>query len=137
MTYRDLNINEKKGDVRVLLLEDDPYLSKFYQDRFKAFGFDLFVEDDEDEGFDLAVSCRPDVIVLDISLPKSDDLDFIERVKKHIELSNTPIMVLTDLNDEYDKKRGLAAGAKEYLVRDDLPLKDVADKIRALAALNR
>jgi DNA-binding response OmpR family regulator len=123
--------------IKLLLLEDDPFLLKFYLERFKSFGFNLFIEDDEDEGFDLALSCRPDVIILDISLPKGDDFDFITKIKNNPILSQTPVVVLTDLNDEYDKKRGLAAGAQEYMVRDELPLQEVADKIRALVAIKK
>lgn len=117
---------------KVLLLEDDPGFLEFYRGRLRRFGFEVFTEDDEDEGLDLALSCLADVIILDISLPKDDDFEFLNELKKYPQLAATPVVILTDLNDEDNRRKGLSYGAKEYFVRDDISFLEVMEKIRQI-----
>ncbi len=127
----------KEDRVRVLLLEDDPYFMEFYRERLKRAGFEVFTEDDEDEGMDLALSCHPQVIVLDISLPKDDDFCFLSDIKKYPELAGVPVVILTDLRDDESRNKGLSMGAKDYLVRDDLSFDGIAERVRAAALNNK
>lgn len=122
---------------RILLLEDDPYFMEFYRERFKRFGFEVFTEDDEDEGMELALSCKPELIVLDISLPKNDDFDFIVDAKRHPQIADVPIVVLTDLGDEESRQRGISSGAKDYLVRGELSFLDIAERVRRIVDENK
>jgi DNA-binding response OmpR family regulator len=125
------------GAGRILLLEDDPSFMEFYRERFKRFGFEVFTEDDEDEGMDLALSCNPELIILDISLPKNDDFDFISDARKKAELVAVPIVILTDLSDDESRRRGMSAGASDYLVREDMSFVDIAERIRSIIEKNR
>jgi DNA-binding response OmpR family regulator len=62
-------------------------------------------------------------------LPKAEDFGFLNEMKKHQEISAVPVVVLTDLFEEDDIKRGLEAGAVEYLVREKFTFAEVIDKI--------
>jgi two-component system, OmpR family, alkaline phosphatase synthesis response regulator PhoP len=118
------------GRAKILLLEDYPELIEFYASRLKEAGFEVLVEDDEDEGIKLALKEKPDLIILDISLPKAEDFGFIKEIKKHQEIVATPVVVLTDLFSEEDIKSGSSAGAVEYLVRSNFTFAEVIDKIK-------
>lgn len=109
----------KNNKIKVLLLEDDPYYLELYSNRLRGSDFDVAVEADEDEGLKRAEQHNPDVIVLDISLPKNDDFSFVEKLKKNSKTSTIPVVILTDLDDEYSKKKGLSMGAVNYLLRDN------------------
>lgn len=122
--------------VKVLLLEDDPYFLEAYRSRLSGAGFAVSVEDDEDEGLELAIQEKPDIIILDISLPKKEDFGFIKELKKEPVVGNTPVVILTDLYSDEDKKRGLSYGAAGYLVRDDLSFNEVINKIKEIVKKN-
>lgn len=115
---------------RVLLLEDDPYFFELYGNRLRGGNFEVFSEADEDEGLKKALAEKPDVIILDISLPKEDDFSFIANLKKYPEVSSIPVIILTDLEDEDSRKRGLALGARDYLVRNEVSFADIMEGIR-------
>jgi DNA-binding response OmpR family regulator len=129
----DQNTIKEPSKVKVLLLEDDPYFMESYRERLKRSGFEVFTEDDEDEGMDLALSCQPQAIILDISLPKNDDFDFLLEMKKYSQLSSVPVFILTDLGDEDSRRKGLSLGAKEYFVRDELSFNEISEMVGQVA----
>ncbi|MDD5527506.1 MAG: response regulator [Patescibacteria group bacterium] len=125
---KEMNGNE--GKLKILLLEDYPDFIEFYVTKLKEAGFEVIVESDEDHGLEMALKEKPDLIVLDISLPKAEDFGFIKEMKKHPEIAATPAVILTDLSSENDIAAGQAAGAAEYIVRDNFTFAEVIDKIK-------
>jgi two-component system, OmpR family, alkaline phosphatase synthesis response regulator PhoP len=123
---------ETGSSVKILLLEDYPDLIEFYGKGLEKAGFKVLIEDDEDQGLDLAVKEKPDLIILDISLPKDEDFSFVKELKNRQEVANIPVIVLTDLSAEEDVKKGLSAGAAEYLIRKDYIFAEVVDKIKEI-----
>jgi DNA-binding response OmpR family regulator len=115
---------------KILLLEDYPDLIEFYVERLKEAGFEVLVEDDEDRGIETAKKEKPDLIVLDISLPKSEDFAFISDLKKNVKTALIPVIILTDLSSEEDVRKGMEAGASEYLIREKFTFVEVIDKIK-------
>lgn len=111
-------------------MEDYPDLIEFYSGRLRSAGFEVIHEDDEERGIELAIKERPDVAILDISLPKAEDFWFIKEAKKHQEISAMPVIILTDLFEEEDVKNGMKAGASEYLIRKNFTFAEVIDKIK-------
>jgi DNA-binding response OmpR family regulator len=120
----------EKSKIKILLMEDYPDLTEFYTARLRAADFDVISEDDEDRGIELALKEKPNLAILDISLPKSEDFWFIQEVKKHKEISAMPVIVLTDLFEKSDIERGIKAGASEYLIRQNFTFAEVVDKIK-------
>jgi two-component system, OmpR family, alkaline phosphatase synthesis response regulator PhoP len=121
---------EIESGVKILLLEDYPDLIEFYGKGLEKAGFKVLIEDDEDQGLELAVKEKPDLIILDISLPKDEDFSFVKELKNRQEVANIPVVVLTDLSAEEDVKKGLSAGAAEYLIRKDYTFTEVVAKIK-------
>ncbi|MDD4901781.1 MAG: response regulator [Patescibacteria group bacterium] len=123
-------IVDNKDKPRILLLEDYPDLIEYYFAKLTEAGFAVDVESDEDHGLSQVLKDKPDLVILDISLPKADDFGFIREMKKHPEIAGVPVLILTDLADEKDVEAGLKAGASVYLVRDDFAFAQVIDKIK-------
>jgi two-component system alkaline phosphatase synthesis response regulator PhoP len=135
MILPDKGQSVKKGKiakVKILLLEDYPDLISFYVGRLQDAGFEVLTENDEDQGLELALKFKPDLIILDISLPKADDFGFIQEMKKHPEIAATPVVILTDLFSEEDVKRGLASGASLYLIREKFTFIEIIDKLKEI-----
>lgn len=113
-------------------MEDYPDLIPFYRKRLTEAGFDVEVENDEVAGMNAALKKKPDLIIFDISLPETDDFDFIKLAKSSIKIAKIPIVVLTDLSAPADIKAGMDAGASEYFVRDDFTFAEVIDRIKEI-----
>jgi DNA-binding response OmpR family regulator len=121
---------ENNNKPKILLLEDYPDFLEFYRRRLIEAGFAVTVESDENHGLHSAMVDKPDLIILDISLPQAEDFGFIKEIKKHLELADVPVIVLTDLSSQESVDEGLAVGASEYLVRNDFTFAQVIDKIK-------
>ncbi len=99
---------------QLLLIEDDPQVRRFLRVSLSSQGFRLLEATDGDEGLRLATQYVPDVILLDLGLPKLDGVELTRRVR---EWSSVPIIVLSAREREADKVAALDAGADDYLVK--------------------
>ena len=124
-------LGESKNN-KVLLLEYDPHLLGFYSTQLQDAGFEVFAEDDEDKGLNMALKEKPDIILLDISLPKNDDFGFIREMKNREEIAFIPVVILTDLSQEADIKKGEDCGAVEYLIRDNSTFSEVIKSLKCV-----
>ena len=102
---------------KVLLVEDDSLMVKMYNLKFTHDGFDVEVALDGEEALQ-KVKNNPDVIVLDIMLPKMSGTEVLEKIKANAETKNIPVIVLTNLNvTENDVKKTKKLGAKEIMMK--------------------
>jgi len=116
--------------AKILLVEDDPNLSKIYHDTFTNHGHVVFVSPYAEEGLHLAHSFEPDIIFLDIMLPgKMNGFDLLNKIKSHPKLAKIPVVMLTNLDSE--KESATKSGAVDYIVKVNIApskLLDVLDK---------
>lgn len=117
---------------KVLLVEDDKILAKLYQIKFQKAGFDAQLAFDGQEGFNLMKSYNPDLVILDLIMPKVDGISFLAKVKEDSELSGrkTPILVLSNLGQESDIKKATELGAKDFFIKADISLEQMVEKVR-------
>jgi DNA-binding response OmpR family regulator len=118
--------NKKK----ILVVEDDGMISSMYKTKFEADGFIVFIAEDGASGLEIARKEKPDIIMLDIILPRLDGFSVLEEIKKDKNIKNTPVIMLTNLGTDEDKKKGEKSGASDYLVKASLTPAQVSDKIR-------
>jgi len=121
-----MDSNKKK----ILLVEDDSMISSMYKTKFEADGFEVFIADNGVIGLELAKKEKPDIIMLDIILPQLDGFSVLEQIKKDENIKNTPVIMLTNLGTEEDKKKGETMGALDYLVKASLTPGQVSEKIK-------
>lgn len=117
---------------KVLLVEDDQILARLYQAKFQKEGFEIKLSFDGQEGFDSMKSFSPDLVILDLIMPKVDGFSFLQKVKDDSELSKrgTPILVLSNLGQEADIKKAIDMGAKDFFVKADVSLSQMVEKVR-------
>lgn len=118
---------EKKE--KILIVEDDKTLREMYQLRLSINGYDVLEAKDGEEGLDLAIKEKPDLILLDIMMPKMSGMDVLDIIKSTPETKDIPIIVLTALTDESVKSKGLVYGAEDYLVKSQTMPGQVVEKI--------
>lgn len=112
------------------MVEDDVFLRKIYRDKFTREGFDFFEATNGEEGLSKIISEKPDFVLLDLMLPRKNGFDVLIEMKRNEATANIPVVILSNLGQESDVKRGLELGAKDYLVKTDVNLSDVVEKVK-------
>ncbi len=123
--------------TRVLIVDDDQTLCDMYSERLKAEGFDVVVAHNGEEGAAKAVEYLPHVILLDLMMPKVNGFNTLEILKSTEETKNIPVLILTALIQEENKKRGIQAGAEGYIVKSETMPGAVIEKIKAAVEKGR
>lgn len=120
--------------IKVLLVEDDSFISKMYVTKFTLQKFVVFAAADGEEGLRLAEQELPDIILLDIMLPKMDGWQVLEHLKVNQKTKNIPVLMLTNLGAQEDIERGLQLGATDYMIKAHFVPSEVIEKINRLVA---
>ncbi len=121
---------EKQGAAMVLLIEDDPLLTKMYKAKFTTEGFNVLVAQDGEEGLKMALENNPDIILLDIMMPKLSGLDLLSKLREDPKGKDVPVIILTNLTQQKEAQRALDLGAKEFMVKANLTPGQVVEKIK-------
>ena len=108
--------------MRVLVIDDEPDVLLLCRVNFEFAGHQVLEAPDGERGKDLAVAERPDLIVLDIMLPRKDGLTILRELSHAPETSGTPVVLLTAKAQEEDRLAGWRAGAVEYVTKPFSPL---------------
>lgn len=122
---------------KVLIVEDEEILAKVLQEKFIDSDFTVALAIDGEAALPAAKSFLPDIIVLDLILPKKDGFQVLKELKADPELKNVPVIILSNLGQEEEIKRGLSLGAVEYLVKAQNPIKAVIEKVKNYLAKSK
>lgn len=114
--------------MKILIVEDEKALADVLHDEFVGVGADVSMAYDGQEALDSLRDSVPDVVLLDLLLPKKDGFEVLEEMQKNVKLKDVPVVILSNLAQDEDVKRGLKLGAKDYLVKTRLSLKEVVEK---------
>ncbi|HAT68179.1 MAG: hypothetical protein A2481_04180 [Candidatus Yonathbacteria bacterium RIFOXYC2_FULL_47_9] len=121
-------MNEHKKSV--VFIEDDEHLFKVYETKFSKEGIKTSFVVTGEGAISHIVAEKPDLIVLDIMIPKKDGFAVLEEVKANPELASIPVLVLSNLGQPSDKKRALDLGANEYMVKIEHTMQEVLDRAK-------
>lgn len=119
------------GTKRILLVEDDDSLASVYVARLQAEGFDVRRVANGEEALATALSYKPDLALLDVMMPKVSGFDVLDIIRNTPETANLKIIMLTALSQESDLERAKQLGVDEYLIKSQVVIADVVDRIRA------
>ena len=114
----------------ILVVEDDAMISSMYKTKFEAEGFTVFIAEDGAKGLELAKKEKPDIIMLDVILPRLDGFSVLEEIKKDKNTKGIPVIMLTNLGTEEDRAKGQKMGALDYFVKASLTPGQVSQKIK-------
>jgi len=120
------------GKIKILLVEDDPFLLSMYNTKFEMENFKVVTADDGEKGLKLALKEIPDIILLDIMLPKMDGFEVLRALKADETVKRIPVLLLTNLSQKEKIKEGLALGADDYLIKAHFMPSEVVEKIKKL-----
>lgn len=121
---------KKEGGKKILLIEDEEMLSEMYKVKFEAEGFRFLRARDGEQGLEVAKKEKPDIILLDIIMPKVDGFAVLKMLKQDPDTKKVKIILLTNLGQEEDIKKGKSMGADDYLVKANFTPAEVVDKVR-------
>lgn len=117
---------------KILFVEDEPSLQKTVGDILSNEGFKVFQATDGEAGIRLAKSEKPDLILLDLILPKKDGFEIIQALKGDPDTKEIKIIVLTNLQASGDVEKAIELGATTYLIKANYDLEEVVSKVREL-----
>ena len=122
--------------IKILLIEDDPFLLSMYSTKFGLENFSVISADDGEKGWQTADEVRPDIILLDILMPKMNGFEVLEKLKANKKTKNIPVILLTNLNQKDEIERGMTLGADDYLIKAHFMPSEVVEKIKKVLKLN-
>lgn len=115
---------------KILFVEDDEGLANVYMMRLQAEGFDVKRVPNGEDALVSAMEYRPDLILLDVMMPKVSGFDVLDILRNTPEVGNVKVIMLTALSQDADKERAKSMGADDYLVKSQVVIADVIDRIK-------
>jgi len=122
----------KENKTKILLIEDDTFLVEMYTTKFELEGFAVASAEDGKKGLEMVKKENPDIILLDILMPKMDGFAVLDALKKDQETADIPVILLTNLGQKDDVKKGFEKGAVGYLIKAHFMPSEVVDKIKKI-----
>ena len=117
---------------KILFIEDESALQTTFGEVLGQEGYELISALDGEIGLRLAEEKMPDLILLDLILPKVSGFDVLEKLKKDEKTKDIPIIVLTNLEGVNEVQKALDLGAKTYLVKANYKLEEITEKIKEI-----
>ncbi len=115
---------------KILIIEDDNILSETLADNLAHEGYEIIQEKDGESGLSSALHARPDLILLDILLPKMDGLTVLHNLRKDEWGKNVPVIVMSNVTEPFGVATVVAAGVHEYLHKSDWTMDAVIKRVR-------
>jgi DNA-binding response OmpR family regulator len=117
---------------RVLIVEDDPLLGELLLEHFNKEGIYSELVVDGEKALESILKNRPELVLLDILLPKMSGLEMLKKLKEANVVPPLPVIILSNFMEEGKIKEGVALGAKDYLVKSNVDLNDITKKVKGI-----
>ena len=115
---------------KILIIEDDKFLRELIGQKITNTGYDVSEAIDGEEGIKKVMEEKPDLVLLDLILPGIDGFEVLSRMKKEEELSEIPVIILSNLGQKEDVERGLNLGANDYLIKAHFTPGEIIEKVK-------
>jgi DNA-binding response OmpR family regulator len=115
---------------KILLAEDDKFISRAYKDGLKRAGFEMVLAHDGKEAMAKIETEKPDLILLDLVMPGKNGFEVLTDLQMDEELKTIPVIILSNLGQDSDVQKGKELGAADYLVKADWSMKQVVEKVK-------
>jgi DNA-binding response OmpR family regulator len=130
MTGRKKNMNAPNETLKVLVVEDDGYLSRACRETLVSEGFLVEVAKNGIEALGKVRVFRPDIVLLDLVMPAKSGFEVLTEMKMDKDTRDIPVIVFTNLGQESDIKKAKLLGAVDYLVKIDVSMKELLEKVQ-------
>ncbi|MDP3900530.1 MAG: response regulator [bacterium] len=119
-------------EIKILLVEDDTFLLNMYADKFRSEGFEVVIAENGVEAIQMANAEVPDIILLDIMLPKKNGFEVLAELKNNKITKAIPVILLTNLSQRDEVKKGMELGAVDFLIKAHFMPNEVVEKVKKL-----
>jgi DNA-binding response OmpR family regulator len=125
-----LNMPDEIKPKRILIIEDDSSLGLSLSEKFRTSGFDVEISVDGETGLRIIEEKRPDIILLDLILPKKNGFRILAELNKIGALPGLPVIVITNLESTFDIERAFSYNIMAYLIKANYSLDEIVKKVR-------
>ena len=119
---------EKKPSI--LIVEDEKILAEMYLDKFTQAGYQVYLAFTAEEGLEIAQERNPDLVLLDILLPRANGVEFLKKLRGNKKIASIPVVAFSNYDDPKTKADTKEFGVKEYLLKTDYTPSEIIDKIK-------
>lgn len=119
-----------KNKFKILVAEDDQFLTKVYQAKLTKEGFEVITAMDGEQALKKIQETKPDLVILDLLMPKKNGFEVLEDLRMSDDLKKTAVLILSNLGQQSDIKKGKDLGALDFLVKSNLSINEVVSAIK-------
>lgn len=123
-------MQEEQVKKKILLVEDDVALAAVYRSRLELEGFETYEVNNGEQALQAAKDFKPDLVLLDAMMPKISGFDVLDILRNTAETANIRVIMLTALSQAKDKERAEVLGVDDYLVKSQVVIGDVVDRVK-------
>ncbi|MFA5207621.1 MAG: response regulator [Candidatus Magasanikbacteria bacterium] len=117
---------------KILLVEDDKFLRELMSKKLITLGYEVVSAADGESGLVMIKEAKPDVVLLDLILPGINGFEVLEKAKQDPAIANIPVVILSNLGQTEDIEKGLALGAKDFLVKAHFTPQEIVNKLKSI-----
>jgi len=121
------NVEDK---IKVLLIEDEKEVAELYRLKLSLDGYEVLTAENGEEGLEKAFSEKPELIFLDIKMPKMDGFEALKKLRSSEKTKNVPILILSNFDEQDLIEKGMTLGANEYLIKSQFTPEGISKKIK-------
>ncbi len=121
---------------KVLVVEDDVFLAQLLTNRIAKVGAQVLRAADGEEGVKIIKQSRPDLVLLDLILPKKSGFELLEDMRSDPSTQGTPVIIVSNLGQESDVVRGKELGAVEYFIKAKTSIDGLVERVKAILSEN-
>jgi len=125
-------MTQSKGTI--LLIEDEESFRSIYGDVIKHDGYEILEAEDGERGWNLVKEKKPDLVILDLILPKLHGLEVLKKIRSNEETKTIPVLILSVQGEQMDIQKGLELGANDYTVKGFYSPREILGKVHSLLA---
>jgi DNA-binding response OmpR family regulator len=119
---------------KILIAEDEPFLVKVYEAKMSKTGYEIKVAKNGEEVSEILKSFTPNLILLDLIMPKKDGFEVLKELKASAKWKNIPVVVTSNLSQPEDKAKVKELGAMDYIVKSDVSILDIIERVQQYMA---
>jgi len=118
--------------AKVLIVEDDKFLSSAYRLKFTKAGYEVMLAMDGSEGMTILSTFTPDIILLDLVMPVKDGFTMLSELKASEAYKNIPVIITSNLSQKEDIDKAKGMGAMDFIIKSDISLDDLVTKVQKI-----
>lgn len=115
---------------KILLIEDEPLLANLLKQRLEVNSFEVTLARDGEEGLKVLREMKPDLILLDIILPKISGFELMETLRSNVAFQQAPIVIISNLGQDSDIEKGQSLGAVGYFIKAKISIEDLVNQLK-------